>query len=267
MTQIASKGRCFVIQPFDGGKFDKRYTDVFAPAIVAAELEPYRVDQDPGVVVPIETIEKQIAEADACFAEITLDNPNVWFEVGYARALRKPLCMVCSSERTTSFPFDVRHRTIITYCSASPSDFVKLRDDITARLKAMRKTELELQTISSLTPTTITQGLSPHEMALLAILLGDFGESNGSTNWSLKRDMAKAGYTAAATSLAVARLKRSGLIETTTVEDINGEYPAWKLSDRGTDWMLENEQLIQLRRADRDPSGDGDSHFVDDIPF
>lgn len=38
---------CFVIQPFDGGPFDKRYDDVIAPAIVAAGLEPYRVDRDP----------------------------------------------------------------------------------------------------------------------------------------------------------------------------------------------------------------------------
>ena len=35
--------RCFVIQPFDsGGKFDKRYLDVFRPAILAAGLKPYR---------------------------------------------------------------------------------------------------------------------------------------------------------------------------------------------------------------------------------
>lgn len=25
--------RCFMIQPFDGGKFDKRFDDVFAPAV------------------------------------------------------------------------------------------------------------------------------------------------------------------------------------------------------------------------------------------
>ncbi|MBU0719064.1 MAG: hypothetical protein KJ749_12505 [Planctomycetes bacterium] len=43
-------GRCFVIQPFDdGGEFDKRYEDVFLPAIRDAGLEPYRVDRDPSV--------------------------------------------------------------------------------------------------------------------------------------------------------------------------------------------------------------------------
>jgi len=30
---------CFIIQPFD-----KRYTDIFEPAIKSVELEPYRVD-------------------------------------------------------------------------------------------------------------------------------------------------------------------------------------------------------------------------------
>ena len=34
--------RCFVIQPFDGGAFDKRFDDVFVPAIKDAGFEPYR---------------------------------------------------------------------------------------------------------------------------------------------------------------------------------------------------------------------------------
>jgi hypothetical protein len=35
---------CFVIQPFDLGKYDEHYRDIFAPAITDAELRPYRVD-------------------------------------------------------------------------------------------------------------------------------------------------------------------------------------------------------------------------------
>lgn len=46
--------KCFVIQPFDKGRYDKCYEDVFAPAIHDAGLEPYRVDRDPGVTIPIE---------------------------------------------------------------------------------------------------------------------------------------------------------------------------------------------------------------------
>ena len=51
---------CFVIQPFDSGPYDKRFEQTFKPAITAAGLEPYRVDQDPRVVVPIDSIESGI---------------------------------------------------------------------------------------------------------------------------------------------------------------------------------------------------------------
>jgi hypothetical protein len=77
---------CFVMQPFDGGMFDQRYSDDFEPAIRAAGLEPYRVDLDPTASMPIDQIESGIRRAAACFAEISTDNPNVWFELGYAIA-------------------------------------------------------------------------------------------------------------------------------------------------------------------------------------
>ena len=60
-------GRCFVIQPFDRG-FNKRYDDVYEPAIHEALLEPYRVDRDPSVVIPIEQIESEIRGSEACLA-------------------------------------------------------------------------------------------------------------------------------------------------------------------------------------------------------
>ena len=49
--------RCFVIQPFDRGVFEKRYREVFAPAIKDTGLEPYRVDRDPSAGIPINEIE------------------------------------------------------------------------------------------------------------------------------------------------------------------------------------------------------------------
>ena len=118
-------GTCFVIQPFDRGPYDKRYEDVFEPAISEVGLEPYRVDRDPGVSIPIEDIQSGIRASDVCLAEITTDNPNVWFELGFALASHKPVVLVCSEERE-KFPFDVQHRTIITYATDSPRDFERL---------------------------------------------------------------------------------------------------------------------------------------------
>lgn len=59
-------GTCFVIQPFDKGAFDKRYAEILAPAVEAAGLEPYRVDQDPAASILIDQIENGIRNARVC---------------------------------------------------------------------------------------------------------------------------------------------------------------------------------------------------------
>jgi hypothetical protein len=127
---------CFVMQPFDGGVFDKRYSDVFSPAIIDAGLVPYRVDQDPGASIPIQSIEEGIRNSLICLADISIDNPNVWFELGYALSAGKQVVLVCSSERTSKFPFDIQHRAIIKYKSESSSDFENLKKAVTQKLKA-----------------------------------------------------------------------------------------------------------------------------------
>ena len=132
-----SQAVVFVIQPFDAGPYDKRYKDVFEPAIRAAGLKPYRVDRDPAASVPVDEIENGIRRADVCFAEISTNNPNVWFELGYAIASGKEVVLVCSEHRKEKFPFDVQHRNIISYTTESKCDFVKLESEIAERLSAL----------------------------------------------------------------------------------------------------------------------------------
>ena len=100
---------CFVIQPFDNGKFDKRYADTFEPAIRAADSEPYRVDKDLSVSNLVEAITSGIDRSVAVLADLSLDNPNVWYELGHAIAQSKPFCLLCSDERSGRYPFDIGH--------------------------------------------------------------------------------------------------------------------------------------------------------------
>ena len=58
-----SQPTCFVIQPFDRGKFDKRYEDAFEPALAQAGFTAYRVDEDPSTDILIAAIEDGIREA------------------------------------------------------------------------------------------------------------------------------------------------------------------------------------------------------------
>jgi len=60
----------------------------------------------PGVV--LDQIDKSIEEARVIVADLTGKNPNVMQEVGYARALRKPIVFI-SQDPHRELPFDTRH--------------------------------------------------------------------------------------------------------------------------------------------------------------
>lgn len=221
------------------------------------------MDRDLSVSIPIEDIENGITNAQVCFAEITTDNPNVWFELGYAIATKKAVCLVCSTERQTRFPFDVQHRNIIRYEVASKSDFEALGTKITDRLKAIVERQGELQTVAAL-PSTIqtTEGLSAHEMvALSTIMQGRFV-----TPYNLARDMEVAGFTKLAASLASTMLQRKGFIETKEIRDVEeGDlYDAFRATDKGVNWLLANQDKLVLRSSPRVAAV---RSVVDDIPF
>ena len=163
--------RCFVIQPFDKGPYDKRYRDILVPAIKEAGLDPYRVDEDPSTTVLIEDIEKGIRDSEICLADITTNNPNIWFEVGFAIASGRPVVLICAEPRPESFPFDIRHRAIITYTLHSSSDFDKLKKDVAERLTAqVKKVEVQ-ETVATMSQVKPTEGLAPHEVAVLLTIM------------------------------------------------------------------------------------------------
>lgn len=160
--------KCFVIQPFDN-TFNKRFKDIFKPAIKAANLEPYRVDHDLSTRIPIDNIEEGIRDSAICFADITTNNPNVWYELGFAFAAGKDVVMVCSDERTGGFPFDIQHRHTIKYSIKSKSDFEDLEKDITEKIKAFLSKESKVKKLSN-SKLLDTEGLNDHEMSLLALI-------------------------------------------------------------------------------------------------
>src|SRR3974390_599385 len=130
-------GRCCVFQPFDKSAHDKRYEDTVAPAIIAAGLEPYRVDKDDGAVIPIDTLHDEIRTATICLADISTRNANVMYELGYAIASGKDVVLICAVQQAGKFPFDINHRGIIQYALDSASDFDHLKTAITNRIKTL----------------------------------------------------------------------------------------------------------------------------------
>jgi nucleoside 2-deoxyribosyltransferase len=249
--EMTSMPICFVIQPFDGDKFDRRFKETFSPAIKAAGLEAYRVDTDPGVQIPINDIERGIREADLCFAEITTDNPNVWFELGYAFALNKLVCMVCSKERDKAFPFDVRHRAILTYDVGSKGDFDQLGKKITQRLEAILKQEQKEMSIQALQPRTATAGLTPHEATALAILVA-LPPGETVAYFHLQNAMERAGFTNLAAGLSIRSLTANKLIESQTCYDHESSenYAGYVATEKGIEWIITHQDEFALRKPD-----------------
>lgn len=242
--------KCFVMQPFDGGVFDKRYEDVFAHAIRDAGLEPYRVDQDPKVSIPIQDIESGIRDSRICFAEITLNNPNVWFELGYVIASAKEVVMVCSSERTTRFPFDVQHRSIIRYSIESVRDFESLRKQITTKIKAILHREEQLPRVSELAKLNKIEGLEQHEIVCFAALAENLDHpEDHAPAYQIKRDMERSGFTKIATTVSVKSLIQKELISYDRYSDFDGDsYIGYSLTEKGWSWVLENQSRFMLKQ-------------------
>jgi hypothetical protein len=256
---------CFVIQPFDRGPYDKRYSELLVPAITNAGLDAYRVDQDPNASILIDNIEQGIRDAEVCLADITSNNPNVWYEVGFAMSCGKPVVLICAEPRPEPFPFDIRHRAIITYTTHSSGDFEKLKKEVTSRLKAQAKKAEELQTVATLSQVNTVEGdLSPHEVALLITIMSVVSMPYETvTPNQVKDSMRRSGYTAMASTLALASLHRKEMIEYQEESgDFNQTYTVLQLSRKGVDWMLENEHRFRLRREDAEPT-----IRDEDIPF
>jgi hypothetical protein len=242
--------RCCVFQPFDnGGPYDKRYVDVIEPAVKTALLEPYRVDQDPAATVPIEALEEEIRRASACIADISGDNPNVWYELGYASASKTPVVMICSKARTP-LPFDIGHRKIVFYASDSTRDFEELKKNIGDRLVAELKKKATVTDIISASPIASTQGLRPHEISVLAFIMANRSSTqDGVGAYIVKRDMREAGFTELAAGLALTKLEHMEFIVGRELQDSQGNesYIAYFLTHSGEAWLLDNQHTLDIK--------------------
>jgi hypothetical protein len=262
---------CFVIQPFDQDKFDKRFTDVFKPAIVDADLLPYRVDKDPGANDLVEAIKDGISRSVVFLADLTLDNPNVWYELGVALANGKPFCLICSEERTTKYPFDISKLKIIPYKTGSSSDFDKLKSQITERLKTVIVSDHKLQSIApSAAAIKDESGLASFEQVALSIIFEEHFDG-GITGYTLKNQMERAGFTKAATSLALAGLQKKAFVSVEKLYDSDSDtsYISVMATDAGVEWISQNQDKILLTLEPEPNANKALNNEIadDDIPF
>lgn len=127
-TSISSTDSCFVMQPFAAPLGDY-YEKIYRPAIEKAGLRAIRADADIfGTGKIMDQVWSGINGARVLVAEMTSRNPNVFYELGLAHALKKPVVLV--SAREEDVPFDLQHIRVIYYDTSDPFWGAKLIEKV-----------------------------------------------------------------------------------------------------------------------------------------
>ena len=112
-ANVSATDSCFVLMPF-AIPLGNHYTLIYEPAIIKAGLKAVRADAEIFATGKImDQVWMGINSAKVLVAELTNRNPNVFYELGIAHALKKPVVLISSNEEDV--PFDVRHIRVIYY--------------------------------------------------------------------------------------------------------------------------------------------------------
>lgn len=117
-ANVSPTDTCFVMQPF-AAPLGTYYEKIYKLAIEKAGLTPIRADADMfGTGKIMDQVWTGINAAKVLVAELTSRNPNVFYELGLAHALKKPVVLVSSNEEDV--PFDLQHIRVIYYDMSDP---------------------------------------------------------------------------------------------------------------------------------------------------
>ncbi|WP_019700492.1 nucleoside 2-deoxyribosyltransferase [Paracidovorax oryzae] len=125
---MSAKPFVFVLMPFNDA-----FTDIYKLGIKKtaeeAGLRAERVDEQLYSESMLERIYRQIDAADIVVADMTGQNPNVFYEVGYAHAKGK-LCILLT-QNASDIPFDLKQHRHIVY----GGQIVRLQNELATNLQ------------------------------------------------------------------------------------------------------------------------------------
>ncbi len=136
----------FVAMPFgekQGVDFNRVYQDYLKPALEAAGLEVFRADEELRAGSIHRDMFQELLLADLVVVDLSIDNPNVWYELGVRHALRARGVVQVQAQRDY-LPFDVHGQRTLSYHlkDGAPdpahleADRAALRDTVVATIES-----------------------------------------------------------------------------------------------------------------------------------
>ena len=255
---MSAANRCFVIMPYgprkdiDGNEidFDEVYEFVIKPAVEKAGVECVRCDDfaQPGWIH--DRMLRHIWEDGVAVVDISMLNPNVFYELGIRHALRRSVTVLIRRKGTTP-PFNIAGMSSIEY-TTNPRGVKEAQDEISRAITAaLRDPEnvdslvhkviplLDVQEGPDTTPKRLTKvqtfefPLVQNPQKRLALITGDREEitvgdvwvSSENTNMQLDR------FYGASTSATIRYLGAKKNAGGNVIEDTIGDEVARKMAD------------------------------------
>lgn len=130
---------CFIVQPFgaQGTPENEYFTDLYErslkPNIQNLGYHVERGDSSPGAGEIMGPIIEHLAKDDLVVADLTMVNPNVFYELGVRHALRGlGTILIMNTGRTAHIPFNINHFRVIEF---DDSKFLEMQSRLVEYIK------------------------------------------------------------------------------------------------------------------------------------
>lgn len=166
---------CFIITPIgkEGTEIRKNADEVLEyiinPACEAFGYTVVRADKMPNSGLITKAIIEQIISADLVIADLTGNNPNVFYELAIRHSYRKPAIQIIKGDM--NIPFDIANMRTISYeTTLSGADLAK--KDIQVMMQAIEKGEVVHNPVSEVSALlNISENSAVENAEILSTLL------------------------------------------------------------------------------------------------
>ena len=185
----------FVAMPFgvkQGIDFNRVYADYICPGLESAGFEVFRADQEQRAGDIRADMFQELLLADLVVVDLSIDNPNVWYELGVRHALRARGVLLVQSERDYQ-PFDIyTDRKLHYHLKDGVPDPVQLEQDRAALAEMARATMKSWQGRRISPVFNLLEGLQePDWRAMLLSGHNEFRDSYAA--WRQRMEVARKG--------------------------------------------------------------------------
>ncbi len=116
--------KCLIIAPFDVP--GKRVHDAIRRVLEELGVQIARIDELQAGVLLASAITDAIESSDFIIVEVSRQNPNIMYELGYAHGIKKPTILITSNE-SKGLPSDLMGYQYIVY---DPNNLRSLQDQV-----------------------------------------------------------------------------------------------------------------------------------------